>query len=213
MRSRINRKYFSLTGIMLAVLTGLLLVMFIKVIPENRHAAETGSSLGSESGKKVGMYLGSYQGIKAGMEESQKQGLSASELSAKLSEIMQKTGEVQILSASVDTDFYGNLTGTDPERTTSSNTAVFFINLSQATVSVSGDTILSVKLPEPECRIFDTAGNTEIANGKESVSSDMKKEARRIAADMTEEIADIVCGKMCSFTVSYEKSEGGDSYE
>lgn len=209
MKFRMRNKQNALTWVLLAILAVQLLSLFFKTVPAYRNAEKNGTALGVSEGRKVGMYLGSLQGTKDGIEESEKQGLSTSELSAKLTEIMNSAGKVQILAEAAGTDYL--LSSEDENHT--GTTAVFTVDFSRSEISVSGEKSLIITIPEPECTAWDTDTGTEIANGISAVPASAHKEARRLAVSHAEDLADIVCGQMCTCTVSVNDSEGGDADE
>lgn len=209
MKFRMRNKHNLLSWVLLLILAVQFLNLLFRTIPAYRSADEAGEMLGTAEGRKAGMYLGSVQGTREGIEESEKRGLSTDELSSKLSEILDTAGRIQILSAAVGTDWF-----LSPEEVNQTGTtAVFTVDLSQASVKVSGEKTITVTIPFPECTAYDTDQGVEIANGADSIPSSFEKEARRLAISHTEELADIVCGQICSCTVSFSDSEGGDINE
>lgn len=210
MKKFLKNKHFSLTAAMTAVLVLLLGVLFTLVIPAYRNAYLSGYELGEETGHTVGKYTGSAAGMNEGLEASKKRLLSASEIAAKLSDIMKNTGEIQLLSVSVDSGFSEN---SSEATAVSKNTAVYYLDFNEVAVSVSGEKSVFITVPEPEVRIFDNETNTEIANGKEEIPPSYEKQARELALSYTEKTAGLVCGDMCAFSVSLKKQERSSADE
>jgi len=206
MKSRKKRKFNTMAAVPAGILIILLMMLFFKNIPEYRNAARTGRILGSEEGRKVGMYVGSSLGTRDGLAEIDNPELTSSELTSKLSEIFSETGKFNILTSAVNSEYSQNSSGVS-----TGYTAVFTLDYSNARAESTGDKLILITIPDPECVIYNTASNTADASGEIYFSDSVLKEARRLAKAHTEEIADIVCGQLCTCTVSF--AEGGDADE
>ncbi len=211
MKAGIRKKNVSLNSVLAVICAVLLLNLYFSVIPASRTAEETGRSLGEDTGRKVGTYTGSAQGIKNGINESRDKEHTIDEAAAGLTKIAMKTGEMYLISEMIPENSYFQ-SEDDDDSDASGKTAFFVLDLSKARIAVTGETLLSVTLPEPEYRVFSDSDGSVIKTDIQP-SEALRKEAKDTALSEVEKLADTVCGKNFNCSVSFGTLKGGDANE
>ena len=213
MKAKIRTKYLSLNSVLAIILAVLLYNLFFSVIPASRTAEETGRSLGEDTGRKVGTYTGSAQGIKSGISESRSKEHTADEIAERLTKIAEQTGEMYLISEVLPGNSYVITDEDDDEPLENQEkTAFLTLDLSKAKIKITGENLLSVALPEPEYHVYSSSDGSEL-NLSLQPSESLRNEAKDIAVSEVEKLADTVCGKTFTCSVSFGTLKGGDGNE
>ena len=210
MRPRITIKRISLSTVMLIILAVMVYMLFFLTLPAYRSAAENGRKLGEETGRKVGVYTGSLKGIQNGVEQSRNTEHTINEAAESLERIAEATGKICLISETVTSDSaFGNTSDGEDGGVT----AVFTLDMSKASVKVTGDTTLLFTIPEPECHIYRNSDGTEAAAANGLIEESIRREAKQNALTRTEKLADMVCDKTFICSVVFASQKGGDTNE
>ena len=210
MKPRISIKHISLSTVMLIILAVLLYMLFFCTLPAYRIAAETGKQLGEETGRKVGVYTGSLKGIQNGVEQSRNTAHTVDETAERLEKIAEATGKICLISETVTSDAaFGDSSDYEDKGVT----AVFTLDLSKASVDVTGETSVVMTIPEPECHIYRNSDGKETATANGIIDESTRREAKQAALTRTEKLADMVCDKTFICSVSFASQKGGDVNE
>ncbi|WP_044974510.1 hypothetical protein [Ruminococcus sp. HUN007] len=210
MRRRTSIKHISLTSVMVVILAVLLYILFFCTFPAYQNASENGRILGEETGRKVGVYTGSVKGIQNGVEQSRNTEHTIAETAESLKRTAAAAGKMCLLSQTIsDSSVPENAENESSKGTT----AVFTVDLGNAEVTVTGDTSLILRIPNPECHIYRNSDNTEAAAANGIIDESIRREARQTALSRTEKLAETVCGKKYICSVEFTDQKGGGTGE
>ncbi len=145
-----------LLSIILAVAAGFFLL----------NSAEIGSSIGSGAGKMTGLAVGSYKGVTTGMEDGaragKESGLSAEDTTAEISRTVQNLGNLEVLVANVEIPDYHEVGNKYAALYLFRGSAVFSVDLMQASISRTSDGEVIILLPEPTSAVHINDSETEL---------------------------------------------------
>jgi len=126
------------------------------------YSVNVATQYGADLGEKVGQVNGKYDGLKDGLTEGKHDGLNADDTTVFLSNYMQKTGNIQVLSSTVTFTAKTSIGEQMKSVKAFMANASYSVDLSKAQITNNGNSI-SIVLPEPELDLsVDSEKTTEL---------------------------------------------------
>lgn len=130
------------------------------------RAEDIGAGIGAGTGKLTGAAVGSFRGITEGIEsgyaEGRTAGLSASDFSAEIEATVREVGKLEVLVANVDITDYHEVGNKYAALYLFRGSAVFTVDLSQASVSKTADGEVIILLQDPSAVVRIDDSETEL---------------------------------------------------
>ena len=130
------------------------------------RSGEIGAGIGLGAGKMTGMAVGSYKGVTEGIEsgfsEGKEAGLSAEDTVMEVSRTVRETGKLEVLVANVEIPDYHEVGKTYAALYLFRGSAVFTVDLQQASISRTPEGEVIILLPDPEAVVNINDSETEL---------------------------------------------------
>ena len=130
------------------------------------RAAEIGAGIGSGAGKVTGMAVGSYRGVTEGIEtgfsEGKAAGLESDDLTMEITETVRNIGKLEVLVANVEIPDYHEVGKKYAALYLFRGSALFTVDLTQASISKTAEGEVIVLLPDPEAVVHIDDSETEL---------------------------------------------------
>lgn len=130
------------------------------------RSGDIGAGIGSGAGKMTGMAVGSYKGVTEGLEsgftEGREAGLSSEDITMEVTRTVRETGKLEVLVANVEIPDYHEVGKTYAALYLFRGSAVFSVDLQQASISRTADGEVIILLPDPEAVVNINDSETEL---------------------------------------------------
>ena len=130
------------------------------------HSGEIGESIGTGAGKMTGLATGSYKGVTDGLEKGalagKESGLNAEDMTMEISKTVRNVGNLEVLVANVEIPDYHEVGKKYAALYLFRGSAVFSVDLMQASVSKTEDGEVLIILPEPTAVVNINDSETEL---------------------------------------------------
>jgi len=151
------KKYFEKAPLnaLLIICFAVVLCVLAFIIHFRLTASSIGSNIGQELGSAVGIAIGSFEGEtkgrREGTEQGKTEGLSAKNTAVEIANKLKQVEKLEVLVAGVKFDNAREIGKTEDYAALYliEGTAIYFVDLSQAEITQSGDELI-VLIPQPE---------------------------------------------------------------
>ena len=130
------------------------------------HSGEIGDSIGTGAGKMTGLAVGSYKGVATGLEQGaqagKESGLNAEDMTMEISRTVKNVGNLEVLVANVEIPDYHEVGKKYAALYLFRGSAVFSVDLMQASVSKTPEGEVIIVLPEPTAVVNINDSETEL---------------------------------------------------
>ena len=130
------------------------------------RSEDIGSSVGSGAGKAAGLAVGSYRGVTDGLERGasagKDAGLSAEDTTVEIARTVREIGNLEVLVANVEIPDYHEVGKKYAALYLFRGSAVFSVNLNDASISKSDDGEVIILLPKPTAVVNINDSETEL---------------------------------------------------
>ena len=130
------------------------------------QSGEIGAGIGSGAGNAAGMAVGSYkgitEGIAGGLEEGKKAGLLSDDMTMEITQTVRETGNLEVLVANVEIPDYHEVGKKYAALYLFRGSAVFSVDLRQASISRSAEGEVIILLPSPAAVVNINDSETEL---------------------------------------------------
>lgn len=221
-----------------AVLCIVLAVTVGFIFPLYRNAGAIGEELGASAGKLTGYAVGSFRGLTegrtAGHEAGKAEGLKAEDTEVEIANAVESAGSLEVLAASVKIMDQHDVGKGYEALYAVYGDAIFTVDLTQAEIAMSNGGELSIKIPEPQIKLFiDDSKTDKVAeyianrfqgsteggyeaylnsmdqirkNAEEKIAGldELKEQARGAAQKQVALLAENICGPEKTISVSFK---------
>lgn len=130
------------------------------------RSEEIGNGVGSGAGKMTGLAVGSYKGVTEGLEKGaqagKEAGLKSDDMTAEISGTVKEVGNLEVLVANVEIPDYHEVGKKYAALYLFRGSAVFSVDLGQASVSKTEDGEVIIVLPDPTAVVNINDSETEL---------------------------------------------------
>lgn len=130
------------------------------------HADNIGNGIGSGAGKMTGLAAGSFRGVTEGLESGAKAGkdagLNSDDMTVEISRTVKEVGNLEVLVANVEIPDYHEVGKKYAALYLFRGSAVFSVDLMEASVSKTADGEVIILLPEPKAVVNINDSETEL---------------------------------------------------
>lgn len=131
------------------------------------YQADTfGDGIGSGAGKMTGLAVGSFKGVTDGLEEGaiagKEAGLNSEDTTMEISQSIREVGNLEVLVANVEIPDYHEVGKKYAALYLFRGSAVFTVDLGQASISKTDDGEVIILLPEPKAVVNINDSETEL---------------------------------------------------
>ena len=130
------------------------------------RSEEIGNGVGAGAGKVTGLAVGSYKGVTEGLEKGaqagKEAGLKSDDMTAEISGTVKEVGNLEVLVANVEIPDYHEVGKKYAALYLFRGSAVFSVDLGQASVSKTEDGEVIIVLPDPTAVVNINDSETEL---------------------------------------------------
>lgn len=130
------------------------------------RSEDIGSSVGSGAGKMTGLAVGSYKGVTEGLERGaaagKEVGLSAEDTTVEIASTVRELGNLEVLVANVEVPDYHEVGKKYAALYLFRGSAVFSVDLTQASISKADNGEVIILLPKPTAAVRINDSETEL---------------------------------------------------